>query len=58
MSKSMTLASALDQAEAELRRITDERNKDISTQIVDHARNLRVVEEELKKAEERTPRER
>jgi hemolysin D len=44
---------ALEQAEAELRRISDERMKDITSQVVDAARNLRVIEEELKKAEEK-----
>jgi len=44
---------ALEQAEAEVRRVSDERMKDISSQIVDAARNLRVIEEELKKAEEK-----
>ena len=43
----------LAQAEAEFRRISDERSMDISTQVVNAARNLRVVEEELIKAEER-----
>jgi hemolysin D len=44
---------ALEQAQAELGRVTDEWNKDISSQIVDAARNLRAMEEELKKAEEK-----
>ena len=43
----------LAQAEAELVRISNERRMDISTQVVDSARNLRVIEEELVKAQER-----
>jgi hemolysin D len=43
----------LEQAKAELRRIVDEQEKDLSTQIVDASRNLHSVEEELKKAEEK-----
>jgi hemolysin D len=43
----------LEQSQTELRRIVDEQDKDLSTQIVDVSRNLRSVEEELKKAEEK-----
>jgi hemolysin D len=43
----------LEQSKAELRRIKDEQNKDLSSQIVDASHNLRLVEEELKKAEEK-----
>jgi hemolysin D len=43
----------LAQSQAELRSIKDEQNKDLSSQIVDASHNLRLVEEELKKAEEK-----
>lgn len=43
----------LEQAQAELRRIADEQEKELSTQIVDASHNLRLTEEELKKAEEK-----
>jgi hemolysin D len=43
----------LAQSQAELRRIIDEQSKDLSTQIVDVSHNLRVTEEELKKALEK-----
>jgi hemolysin D len=44
---------ALEQARAELRRIEDERDKEVSSQLVDASHSLRLVEEELKKAEEK-----
>jgi hemolysin D len=43
----------LEQAQAEMKRIVGEQGKDLSTQIVDASHNLRVTEEELKKAEEK-----
>jgi len=43
----------LAQAETELTRITDEWSRDISTQIVESTRNLRLLEEDLIKAGER-----
>ena len=41
------------QAKSELQRIQDEREKELSEQIVDAAHNQRIAEEELKKAKER-----
>ena len=43
----------LAQTKAELGRISDEQNKEFSTQMVDASHSLRLVEEELKKAEEK-----
>lgn len=44
---------ALEQARAELKRLRDEREKEISEQLVEASHKLRLVEEELKKAQER-----
>ena len=52
-SEILRIKQVIEQGKAELQRIKDERNKDISSQIVESSRNLRVIEEELKKAEEK-----
>lgn len=43
----------MEQSQAELKRIADEYNKELSSQIVDFSHNLRLTEEELKKAKEK-----
>ena len=52
-SEILRIQNVVAQGKAELQRIKDERNRDISSQIVEASRNLRVIEEELTKAEER-----
>ena len=52
-SEILRCGQALAQTQSELQRIRDEREKEISEQIVDSAHSLRVAEEELKKAKER-----
>jgi hemolysin D len=52
-SEILRIEQAIEQNKAELQRIKDERNRDISTQTVEVSRNLRLTEEELKKAEEK-----
>jgi hemolysin D len=44
---------ALAQSEAEMRRIVDEHNKDLSSKILETSHSLRLTEEELKKAKEK-----
>jgi hemolysin D len=52
-SEILRVEQIIEQGKAELQRIKDERDRDISTQTVEASRNLHITEEELKKAEEK-----